>query len=542
MSVNQMPDMSESGSAVTEKTQLWPKNYSDNLSYRINIQIKCKESPERMSLVKEECRKNILFWINSFVMTYNPRLTPAVIPFITYDFQDDFILDLVSHIENEKDKLIDKSRDMGVSWCVLTVFTWYWLFGGEGRDFLCGSRKEEYVDKIGDMKTLLQKIRFILKNTPKWLMPEGYREKEHATFMKILNPVTSSLISGESTNQQFSRGGRQLAILFDEFAFWDVDSSAWRSSASTTNCRIVVSTPHGFNNHFAKLRHSDSIEVSSFHWRLHPNKDDKWYKNECERRNHDKVEIAQELDISYEGSEEGILFSWDDLNRGKIFDEPLSLDRIVMSVDPSGTGKDEAIIYVCNNGAIVTMKSVKDITGNHIEAGKSLAAECILLIKKHRVQVVVGDAIGNDVLTLISMMLGDSKVKIITFKSSEKARDTAKYFNARAEAYHDASEYLLSGNLQVDDDYKLMKQLNATHYLTKNGKLIIEPKEKIKERCGSSPDRADAWVLLVQALKLTHSRREIEYQQTYRKRENYDTVMIGEEYGSWGDIEQGFFR
>ena len=141
-----------------QKTQLWPKNYSDNLSYRINIQVKCKESPERMSLVKEECRKNILFWINSFVMTYNPRLTPAVIPFITYDFQDEFILDLVSHMENEKDKLIDKSRDMGVSWCVLTVFTWYWLFGGEGRDFLCGSRKEEYVDKIVDMKTLLQKI------------------------------------------------------------------------------------------------------------------------------------------------------------------------------------------------------------------------------------------------------------------------------------------------------------------------------------------------------------------------------------------------
>ncbi len=516
----------------------YPKIRAKNIYYRLKVKSQSINNKPMMVALYKKCQDDILFWINTFVMTYNPRIDPSVVPFITYEYQDEFILKLVDHIQNQKDILVDKSRDMGVSWCVLVVFTWFWQFEGEGKDFLCGSRKEEYVDRMGDMKTLLQKVRFVLKEQPIWLLPKGYKEQLHGTFLKIRNPVTNSVIAGESTNENFSRGGRQLGILFDEFAFWESDAPAWRSSADTTNCRIAVSTPHGFNNHFAKLRHSGSMDTTSLHWRLHPDKDQAWYDNECIRRNHDIVEISQELDISYEGSEEGVLFAWEDLNHAKTYEAPLSTDRIVITMDPATMGKDEAVIYVSNNGAIATKRFIKKATP------EGLAAEVVMLVRKYHAQVVMADAIGNDILALVGVLMGDTrdKVKLVEFKSSEKADDVAKYYNRRAELYDNAAKAVMSGNVQVDDDYTLLKQLNATRYKTKNGRMIIVPKEEIKEKIGSSPDRADAWALIPEALKLTHSRREVEYKQEFRKRRNFDLVPTGQEYGDWGDTEKGLYN
>jgi uncharacterized membrane protein (DUF106 family) len=67
-------------------------------------------------------------------MTYNPRKNPSTIPFITYAYEDKLILELVDAIHNQNEILVEKSRDMGVTWCVLLVFAWFWQFKGEGFD------------------------------------------------------------------------------------------------------------------------------------------------------------------------------------------------------------------------------------------------------------------------------------------------------------------------------------------------------------------------------------------------------------------------
>lgn len=535
-----------------------PKDIEKNMILRANMRMKAANNEDIQSKFRALCTADIFSWINLFVYTYNPRIEDSKIPFITYEFQDDLIATLCSQIDNQEDILIDKSRDMGVSWCVITVFTWYWLYGGQGMDFLCGSRKEQYVDKIGDMATLLQKVRFILNNLPYWLKPKGFNRDQHASYMKIINPETGSLISGEATNENFSRGGRQRGILFDEFAFWEVDAPAWRSSADTTNCRIAVSTPYGFNNHFAKLKHSDNVKNLSLHWTLHPDKakdayntttkepltpdqafeewkktqkvSSPWYENELIRRQ-DAIEIAQELDISYEGSQEGVLFEWDEMHKATNINMPLSKDRNVIVFDPSGGGDDEAVIYASNNGAIAERKIFGETNATEI------SAEVVRMAYKHKAQVICGDAIGNDVLELVKILLGrnENRIKLLSFKSSEKAENTHKFFNKRAEAYWDASDQMKAGNLQVDDDYVLKKQLSATKYEKKNGRIILIRKEDIRKVCGSSPDRADAWMLIAYALKFTHSRREVEYRQKYRQSFTEEERAPNSAYGDWGD-------
>ncbi|ENR0825954.1 TerL protein, partial [Escherichia coli] len=67
-----------------------------------------------------------------------------------------------------------------------------------------------------------------------------------------------------------------------------------------------LSSVNGMNNPFAQKRHSGKIPVFTFHWRSDPRKDDEWYHKECEKIDNPVI-VAQELDLNYQASAEGIL-------------------------------------------------------------------------------------------------------------------------------------------------------------------------------------------------------------------------------------------
>lgn len=298
----------------------YPKSYRENMEWRRKLLAKCTREPEYREKVKELFFRDPIFAFNAFFYTYDPRKRPFHIqPFCTYDYQDEAILDLVDVIKNGEDFLVEKSRDMGISWLVITTFLWLWLNPSGGSDFLCGSRIEDYVDKKGDMRTLLQKVRFAFYRLPRWLWPRGFKKNLHDNFMRFQNPQTEASITGESNNANYSTGGRYAAILFDEFAKWEsTDKSAWTAAGDASPCRIPVSTPFGAGGQYYDSAHEGKIRKIRLHWSLHPEKSkglycvwplgeeeeiefrSPWYDRECERRS--PREIKQELDIDYLGA------------------------------------------------------------------------------------------------------------------------------------------------------------------------------------------------------------------------------------------------
>jgi hypothetical protein len=264
---------------------------------------------ERLDNSAEGC----IFFIENFGWTYNARMLntghSAHQPFFLYEFQKEAIRWLVDHIENGRDGLIEKSRDMGVTWLTCWVFLWFWLFR-DGINLLLGSYKEALVDNRSD-DSMFGRLDYALDSLPKWLLPKGFSKKKHRVKLQLRNPVNSNLISGDTMNPDFGRGSRKTAIFFDELGSWDYAKDAFESTGDVTNCRIVNSTPKGFN-FYAKLRNS-GIDVLTLHWKLHPLKDEQWYRFECSRRSPE--EIAQELDISYSKSQEGRVYpEWGDDN------------------------------------------------------------------------------------------------------------------------------------------------------------------------------------------------------------------------------------
>lgn len=78
-----------------------------------------------------------------------------------------------------------------------------------------------------------------------------------------------------------------------------------------------------------------------------------------------------------------------------------------------------------------------------------------------------------------------------------KAINEDRYFNKRAEMWSNANDWLKDENLVqlVKDDELLDDLCSVNKSYDSKGRLQLEPKEKVKERIGRSPDKADAFVL-----------------------------------------------
>lgn len=293
------------------------KDYQNSLEYkeklvtRLKITDACARNNEAKVYALAACKQDPIFFINNFCWTPNDKYEQYHFPFILFDFQEDYINWLNSHIDEGKDGLVEKSREMGVTWLTTTLFLWKWLFN-DNFNALIGSYKQELVDdKTKD--SLFGMIDYNLKSLPKWMLPKKFNFKLHRTSMKLTNPENMNILKGDTMNAEFGRGSRRSVIFMDEGAHWEYFQDAWDSCGDTTNSRITVSTPLGYNA-FASLRNS-GIDVKTIHWREHPLKDEEWYAYEKLRRTDDA--LAQELDISYNKSQRGRVYpEWDNVQIG----------------------------------------------------------------------------------------------------------------------------------------------------------------------------------------------------------------------------------
>lgn len=309
-----------------EKFQAYTKTepYTEKLLKRARIQENCAKDPYAALAAIELCTKDPIFFIENFLWTFDPRKShqPNHLPFFLFPYQEDLVTYIVEHIRKGKDLYIDKSRDMGVTWILQAVLFWFWRFD-DSFSGLAGSRKEDLVDN-NTRDSLFGIYDYYLDNLPKYMLPKRWNKGKHRRSMKLTNPENFNLITGESMNPDFGRQSRKTVAIFDEFAFWDYAKEAWAAAGDTTPCRIAVTTPNGFN-YAAKLRESGQVDVRSLHWKLHPLKDEEWYKDQCSRRTEE--EIAQELDISYQKSLVGRVYpEWSNIKWGDyLYDNNLPL-------------------------------------------------------------------------------------------------------------------------------------------------------------------------------------------------------------------------
>lgn len=251
-------------------------------------------------------RDNPADFINDWGITIDPKAVemgmPALLPFILFPKQREWVDWVVDNWRNQRPGLTEKTRQMGFSWLSMALGCTMCIFH-DGMVVGVGSRKQEYIDIIGDPKSLIEKGRQFMRHLPAEFRA-GWDIRKTAPHMRLQFPVTGSILAGEA-GDNIGRGNTTSIYFVDEAAFLEHPAMVEASLSQTTNCRQDISTPNGLGNSFAIKRFGGQIPVFTFHWTDDPRKDAAWYEKQV--RELDPVVVASEIDINYSASIEGVL-------------------------------------------------------------------------------------------------------------------------------------------------------------------------------------------------------------------------------------------
>ncbi len=296
----------------------------DILEYRIKLLSEAQDNKQLQAIEIETCKKDILYFFKNYLYTdKNSSIytwdEPNCLPFVPYEFQEEYITEVWDSIMqwtkpySERTDLtnifVEKSRQMGISWVTMAIFVYWFIF--YNHKYLVISQKWDDVDKIWNMKALLEKVRFMIRNIPKWMQPKWYDHK----FMTISRWDWTWSITWESANPDASRWWTYHAIFMDEMASMQNAVAINTAASSATPCRIFNSTPKWEWNEFYRMRKATtdfintewqlvkaSIKWLRYHWTEHPLYTTEWYNLRIQGMSPEK--IAQELEIDYNTSVE----------------------------------------------------------------------------------------------------------------------------------------------------------------------------------------------------------------------------------------------
>lgn len=281
-------------------------DYIEVFNQRIRALQRIREDPACLPDLKAYYRDHPADFISDWGCTFDPRNVerglPATVPFVLFPKQREWIEWVVAHWRDQKPGLVEKSRDMGMSWLTIAFACTMCLFN-DGLSIGFGSRKEEYVDRIDSPKSLFYKARMFMRMLP----PEfrgNFNPRDDAPFMRLSFRDTGSNISGEA-GDAIGRGDRAAIYFVDEAAHLLHPDLVDAALSQTTNCQIDLSSVNGSANAFARKRWGGKVDVFIFDWRDDPRKDQSWYDKQVAEL--DPVILAQEVDRDYSASVEGVV-------------------------------------------------------------------------------------------------------------------------------------------------------------------------------------------------------------------------------------------
>lgn len=480
----------------------------DSITTRLIRNHKCKESTVLQALVLEHCRKDIVSWVNDWVWTYDPRRKPSLIPFILYPKQEEYLRWRRERRANNENGLIEKSRDVGLTWLNIIDQVHCWLFE-DGFKGTFGSRKEMLVDRRDDPDSIFEKIRMCLRNLPTWMLPKDFDWRKHDNSLRLVNPNTTSTITGEA-GENMGRGGRSTVYDWDEVAFTPRQNNVESAISENSNVIFYTSTPNGIGELFYKKRHSNKIQIFTVRW-YDVGKTQEWYDKKKESS--DPIIFAQEIDVDYTASSEGVFIPAQWVQAAIAYDnKPLipAIGENVAALDVASAGQNRTV-FGARRGNVVYF--IKDWQGkNTTESAydvRDLMRELECTHLTYDSDGIGGELanswVGEDLDFTLYPFHGNGTPTERVWEGEDKT-SRQKFRNARAESYGILRErfkktyenfqgiktHPIEELISIPNHPTLIAQLSVPKYKRDaQGRYLIESKEDMRKRGVDSPDLAD---------------------------------------------------
>lgn len=185
-------------------------------------------------------------------------------------------------------------------------------------------------------------------------------------------------------------------------------------------------------------------------------------------------------------------------------------EDVELGIDPAEFGNDETVI------AIKAGRKIKPLLSHYGLGVMETAGVAVNIIKEEKPIVTKVDVIGIGTGVEGRLKeLGHNTLRVnvaehakgLTPKQVDKAKES--FFNLRAQMYWalrealDPDPLVNSLPLALPPDEELMLELSTPVYtINSKGQIQLEPKDKIKQRLGRSPDRAEAVAIVNLSSKL----------------------------------------
>jgi phage terminase large subunit len=306
-----------------------PPNYQQIKADRLKRLRRLREHPDHFETLKVYYRDHIPQFISDWGITTDTRNVghgaPAVLPFILFPKQVEWINWTLQNWRDNAYGLTEKSREVGITWCAVALSCSLCMLY-ENMEIGFGSNKLENVDSPGQPGSILEKVRIYMEYMPPEFSGNWSRDR-NGIKGRITFPATKSLIIGQG-GDDIGRGDRKAIYFVDEAAHLEHPFLNDAALAATTNCRQDMSSVNGMDNSFARRRWSGLHRVFTYSYRDDPRKDDAWaVAKQIEL--HDPVVWEQEYGLNYAASREGIVFL-------QVWAQACIDSHIKLGIDPTG--------------------------------------------------------------------------------------------------------------------------------------------------------------------------------------------------------------
>jgi len=517
---------------------------------RYCLEGKDKKPPEFFQeAVRERCKSDIIYWFNHWAWTFIPSLTkynfPAMVPFVLFPRQQEYVLWREDLYKRNKSGTIYKCREVGVSWLNCGVQTYHWLFedGFQGR---FGSRKENLVDSSNNPDSLFWKIRFLIWNLPQWMKHEDWWKKtnKHDQKLTIFNPGTGATIAGEG-GDNMGTGGRAAMYDVDEWAKVEHDKMVEASISLNCPCRFYTSTPMGAANDFAEKVQKGLLPIFEFDYSDDPRKSKDWFEN-FKEMNSEQV-VAQEVLKKFDAFSAGtcIPAEWvlaavklkEKIEKGEIEYES---EDVVCALDVAAGGSNRSVhghrrgIVVegttewnLDNTTILTRHAASETerVGGHTLNYDPISVG-VGVKSTFQLEDFAFRPVPVDVRRAASEIPLEGDTRPARERCQNRRAELAVRLRIRFERTYEfmsnGVDHPIEALIAIPNETKLRNQLSLPELYQQNGKYRLEPKDAMVRRGIESPDYFDMSMLLF-ADEVEEQRvvKSFDYQKSVIEEYNY---------------------
>ena len=282
--------------------------YRQKLIARLETFQICEKDPLMLTqFIIDKWAIDPIEFIEQFGWIINPKFHNEVKPFFLFDYQKKIIRKVwEAEISGQEcEILIDKPREMGLTWVFVWYYIWRWLFTKNWSGAVL-SRTEGEVDdgSSSPEKAIFGKIRWGLQHLPDYLLPDSFTFKNKKgtntdQALRLTNPAMMSTMVGSTANENAFRGSRFSLSWVDECFFVEHFQSVHRSISHIANTRVYVSTAKTgrANQKFVDLINNAGNYIS-LTWQDNPFKDQVWFDEKKKEAEFDP-EAMKEIEVSY---------------------------------------------------------------------------------------------------------------------------------------------------------------------------------------------------------------------------------------------------